>query len=292
MALIGRRWCDQGIHLSSYGLFIRRSHPIISRCFSAASTAKDYYEILGLEKTCSSKDIRTKYVELCKKYHPDTISCSASESQINEQKKKFQEVQEAYNVLSKEIDRKDYDDSLKYGFNPSQSSSDPYAGFRTYQGKRGQYYYRDQAKEQAYYDWKNRRQSQDTDGWSWGDYYDDPWNERKRYEYYKRRKTMWEKEKDHWAKNAGFNDPQSQSMRNTRIVSICISVIIFSFFLEVLRAISLAGDSHRSERIRILNEVRKRKEQNMTEEEKLKYRFMTVENAKYFDVRHPLPKDL
>ena len=235
-------------------------------------------------------------MELCKKYHPDTISSSASKSELDDKKKKFQAVQEAYNVLSKENDRKDYDDGLKYGFNPSQSSYDPYAGFRTYQGKRGQYYYRDQAKEQAYYDWKNRRHSQDTDGWSWGDHYDDPWNERKRYEYYKRRRTMWEQEKENWAKNAGNpTDRQTQSMRNTRIVTICISVIIFSFFLEVLRAVSLAGDSYRNERIRILNEVRRKKEQNyynMTEEEKLKYRFMTVENAKNFDVRHSSPKDL
>ena len=32
---------------------------------------KDYYEILGLDKKASQEEIKKKYRELAKKYHPD-----------------------------------------------------------------------------------------------------------------------------------------------------------------------------------------------------------------------------
>lgn len=63
---------------------------------------KDYYKILELEKSASSKDIRNAYIRLIRKYHPD--------KNPNNQKalKKYQDVVEAYNTLG------DLDNRLKY----------------------------------------------------------------------------------------------------------------------------------------------------------------------------------
>lgn len=52
----------------------------------------DYYEVLGLSRNCSAKDIKKSYFELAKKYHPDTNKNDPNAV------KKFQEVSEAYEV--------------------------------------------------------------------------------------------------------------------------------------------------------------------------------------------------
>lgn len=53
---------------------------------------KDFYNILGVSKNASQKDIKKAYYELAKKYHPDTNKGDPSAN------KKFQEVSEAYEV--------------------------------------------------------------------------------------------------------------------------------------------------------------------------------------------------
>ncbi|XP_022196336.1 protein tumorous imaginal discs, mitochondrial isoform X1 [Nilaparvata lugens] len=64
---------------------------------------KDYYETLGVPRNCSSKDIKKAYFNLAKKYHPDTNRNDPNAV------KKFQEVSEAYEVLSDDMKRKEYD---------------------------------------------------------------------------------------------------------------------------------------------------------------------------------------
>ncbi|XP_066593913.1 protein tumorous imaginal discs, mitochondrial-like isoform X2 [Prorops nasuta] len=64
---------------------------------------RNYYEILGISKNSSTKDIKKAYYELAKKYHPDTNKGDPNAG------KKFQEVSEAYEVLSDETKRKEYD---------------------------------------------------------------------------------------------------------------------------------------------------------------------------------------
>jgi DnaJ family protein A protein 3 len=56
------------------------------------SQRKDYYEILGVPKNASAKEIKKSYYQLAKKYHPDTNKADSNSS------KKFQEVSEAYEV--------------------------------------------------------------------------------------------------------------------------------------------------------------------------------------------------
>ena len=63
---------------------------------------RDYYEVLGVSKTASKEEIKKAYRKLSKQYHPD-INKDANASE------KFQEVSEAYEVLSDEQKRAQYD---------------------------------------------------------------------------------------------------------------------------------------------------------------------------------------
>ncbi|MDB5130621.1 MAG: cbpA [Mucilaginibacter sp.] len=68
----------------------------------------DYYQTLGIHKTASDKDIKNAYRKLARKYHPDL---NPNDTEAN---KKFQQLNEANEVLSDPEKRKKYD---KYGEN-------------------------------------------------------------------------------------------------------------------------------------------------------------------------------
>ena len=68
----------------------------------------DYYKILGVDKTASEKDIKNAYRKLARKYHPDL---NPNDTEAN---KKFQQLNEANEVLSDADKRKKYD---QYGEN-------------------------------------------------------------------------------------------------------------------------------------------------------------------------------
>ncbi|KAE8658259.1 Heat shock protein DnaJ isoform 2 [Hibiscus syriacus] len=63
---------------------------------------KDYYEILGLEKTCSAEDVRKAYRKLSLKVHPDKNKAPGAEEA-------FKAVSKAFQFLSNEESRKKYD---------------------------------------------------------------------------------------------------------------------------------------------------------------------------------------
>lgn len=64
---------------------------------------KDYYKIMGLERTASQDDIKRAYRKLARKYHPDVSKEPKAEE-------KFKEVGEAYEVLKDAEKRKAYDE--------------------------------------------------------------------------------------------------------------------------------------------------------------------------------------
>lgn len=63
---------------------------------------KDYYKILGVERTASSEQIKKAYYYLAKKYHPD-LNQNDPKAQ-----KKYQLIAEAYHVIGDLDNRLDY----------------------------------------------------------------------------------------------------------------------------------------------------------------------------------------
>ncbi len=72
-----------------------------------STTNSDYYELLGVPRKASAKDIRTAFRKLARKYHPDLNPGDKSSEE------KFKQLQEAYDVLSDSKKRQMYD---QYGF--------------------------------------------------------------------------------------------------------------------------------------------------------------------------------
>jgi DnaJ-class molecular chaperone len=65
---------------------------------------KDYYQILGVAKGTSEKDIKSAYRRLARKWHPD-----ANPNDAKAAEEKFKEIAEAYEVLGDPEKRKKYD---------------------------------------------------------------------------------------------------------------------------------------------------------------------------------------
>ncbi|OCN05145.1 molecular chaperone DnaJ [Erysipelotrichaceae bacterium MTC7] len=74
---------------------------------------RDYYEVLGLDKSASDADIKKAYRKLAKKYHPDVNKDADAED-------KFKEVSEAYEVLSDKQKKATYDQFGHAGMDGAQ----------------------------------------------------------------------------------------------------------------------------------------------------------------------------
>ena len=68
---------------------------------------RDYYEVLGVDKSASAEDIKKAYRKCAIKYHPDKNPGD------KEAEEKFKEAAEAYEVLSDPQKRQRYD---QFGF--------------------------------------------------------------------------------------------------------------------------------------------------------------------------------
>ena len=67
--------------------------------------AKDYYIILGISRGADQKKIQEAYRKIVKKYHPDATG-------KQESSERFREIREAYETLSDERQRREYDEKL------------------------------------------------------------------------------------------------------------------------------------------------------------------------------------
>uniref|UniRef100_A0A669EVA0 DnaJ homolog subfamily A member 3, mitochondrial n=1 Tax=Oreochromis niloticus TaxID=8128 RepID=A0A669EVA0_ORENI len=102
-----RSWvrCPHGISCCSF------------HCSSRLANKQDLYEVLGISRTASQKEIKKAYYQLAKKYHPDTNPNDP------EAKEKFAKLAEAYEVLSDEVKRKQYDTYGVSGFDPNRAGA-------------------------------------------------------------------------------------------------------------------------------------------------------------------------
>lgn len=72
------------------------------------ATRVDYYQVLGIEKTCGDSEIKKAYFKKSKEYHPDRHA-NAEDEEKEEFSNKFKLAKEAYEVLSDSEKRKGYD---------------------------------------------------------------------------------------------------------------------------------------------------------------------------------------
>lgn len=82
-----------------------------------ADTKRDYYDVLGVDRTATRDQIKHAYRQLALKYHPD-------KSRAPEAAAKFRELAEAYAVLSDETKRKEYDTTGHAGISERWSPDD------------------------------------------------------------------------------------------------------------------------------------------------------------------------
>lgn len=84
---------------------------------------RDYYEVLGVDKSASPDQIKRSYRKLAKQYHPD-MNPGDKEAEA-----KFKEVNEAYEILSDEQKKARYDQFGFAGVDPNYGAGAGGAGF-------------------------------------------------------------------------------------------------------------------------------------------------------------------
>jgi curved DNA-binding protein CbpA len=106
----------------------RKQKPQKASSNSAFANPDDYYAILGLQKTCKPKEIKSAYRKLALQYHPDKVK--GDEALKADAESKFVLISQAYAVLSDAKKRKIYDAYGKSGLDAAERGQDPAsAGF-------------------------------------------------------------------------------------------------------------------------------------------------------------------
>src|SRR5271163_4017781 len=88
----------------------------------ATTSKQDYYELLGVGRKATAKDIRSSFRKLARKYHPDLNPGDKSSED------KFKQLQEAYDVLSDTKKRQIYDQYGFYSDNVAAGGAPGYSG--------------------------------------------------------------------------------------------------------------------------------------------------------------------
>lgn len=94
---------------------------------------KNYYEILGVQKTATDDEIKKAFKKLAMQFHPDRFA-GKPEKEQKEAEAKFKDINEAYHVLSDPKKRQEYDNPTPEGFPGFPPGFDPFGVFRRRSG--------------------------------------------------------------------------------------------------------------------------------------------------------------
>ncbi|KAB5556173.1 putative EXPRESSED-RELATED [Salix viminalis] len=83
-----------------------------------------YYMVLGIRRDASFSDIRSAYRKLAMKWHPD--KWARNPAVAGEAKRRFQQIQEAYSVLSDQSKKSMYDAGL---YDPLEEEDEEFCNF-------------------------------------------------------------------------------------------------------------------------------------------------------------------
>jgi DnaJ-class molecular chaperone len=89
---------------------------------ATAEHKRDYYEVLGIERSASAEDIKQAYRKLAMQWHPDR-------NPAPEATDRFREIAEAYAVLSDQTKRSAYDATGHAGVSERWSTEDIFRDF-------------------------------------------------------------------------------------------------------------------------------------------------------------------
>ncbi|KAM9779847.1 dnaJ heat shock protein family (Hsp40) member A3a [Neosynchiropus ocellatus] len=107
----GNLACKEALTLRGFN----SPHVVCIHTSAPASGKQDYYKVLGVPRTATQKEIKQAFYQMAKKYHPD------SNKEDPQAKEKFTQLAEAYEVLSDETKRKQYDTYGSTNFNAGQA---------------------------------------------------------------------------------------------------------------------------------------------------------------------------
>lgn len=204
---------------------------------------KDYHQVLGLNSNATKQEIRSKFLELCKLHHPDKV-ISGDVVEKEKQKIKFQEVNEAYERLSKTDTTSVHDTDYKYGATSSKRySGGNYSGYTQYNRRR--------------YEGKKPWGSEDTNGWhsTWNEsdrYKDeDYWKKYSEDEFYRQQydknKKRWDDDMNKWSAYRNFTSksnpyenfrPRGTQYTNAQVVRACVFLLILSFIFHIIESMA------------------------------------------------------
>jgi molecular chaperone DnaJ len=90
---------------------------------ASTATKRDYYEVLGLDRSATRDQVKHAYRQLALQFHPDKNRSPAAAA-------KFREIAEAYAVLSDDAKRREYDATGHAGVSERWSDEDLFRDFQ------------------------------------------------------------------------------------------------------------------------------------------------------------------